>query len=222
MAHAGSATHAGGGGHRDEWWASVPGSVCWQPPCPVPTHRCIPWSRRCSSRRALSTAPGLAAKQNAVALGKLRHRASWWTRPAAPGPGSTLWVLYFHCRGQFCPCTSPGAERQQDASVPVHHPCAAAISTRGRMRPAAVHPQGLAEAKLTLAMEWKYKTRRVEPGPGVAVLVRGGLARGVLPAKVGKGSTACQRHSTVPRSPAPVPAPQARAGESEKSLTSQT
>lgn len=84
------------------------GSVRWQTPCPVLMHRCIPWSRRRSSRRALSTAPALAAKPNTVALGKLRHRASWWTRAAAPGPGSTLWVLYFHCRGQFCLCKSPG------------------------------------------------------------------------------------------------------------------
>lgn len=43
---------------------------------------------------------------------------------------------------------------------------------------------------------------------------------GVLPVKDGRGSTACEHHSTVLWSP--VPARQARAGESEKPLTLQT
>lgn len=102
MAGTHRAVCAGGGGCKGGWWVSLPVSVCWQCPRPVPRCRCIPPSRRCSSHRALSAAPGWAAKQSAVALGKLRHRASWWTRVAMPRAGSALWVLSFRCRGRFC------------------------------------------------------------------------------------------------------------------------
>lgn len=52
--------------------------------------------------KALSAAPGWAAKQNFVPLGKPRHRARWWTRSIMLGPGFTLKVLCFDCLGQFC------------------------------------------------------------------------------------------------------------------------